>query len=93
MTTYSTSRDYARLKQVLDAGQEILASIGPRQVFLRRLAPLTYRAECFKTDGQSHPARNIIGRATYTLEDDALFAEFCAEENISYPFPFITPNP
>ena len=26
MTTYSTSRDYARLKQALDAGQEILAS-------------------------------------------------------------------
>lgn len=92
MTTYSTSRDYARLKQALDAGQEILANIGPRQVFLRRLSPLTYRAECFKTDGQSHHARNIIGRATYTLEDDALFAEFCAEENISYPFPFITPT-
>lgn len=91
MTTYSTSRDYARLKQALDAGQEILVCLGARQVFLRRLAPLIYRAECFKMEGQA--PRHSIGRATYTLEDDALFAEFCAEENISYPFPFITSNP
>ena len=72
MTVYSSSKDYERLKQLLDAGNEVLVFIDGKPSFLRRTAFLVYRTN---------------RRTVYTLSSEVSFRDFCEEEKISFPEP------
>ena len=72
MTVYSSSKDYERLKQLLDAWNEVLVFIDGKPSFLRRTAFLVYRTN---------------RRTVYTLSSEDSFRDFCEEEKISFPEP------